>query len=87
MTARLILSDEPGVFGELVTDKTNIQVLFSYGTEQNIDHGIHVANGGASRFDYFVTVPKDLYETIVELHNEGTFLEALRRMVELLEPR
>ena len=81
------MSDEPGVYGELVTDKTTIQVLFSYGTEGDIDHGIHVTKGAKSQFDYFVTVPRDTYETIVEAGNEETFIEALKRMMELLEPR
>lgn len=87
MAATIIKSDEPGVFGEITTGKVTIQVLFSYGTEDNIDHGIHVTKGMRSRYDFFVTVPIDTYDTIVEMHNEGVFIEALRKMTELLEPR
>ena len=87
MTTRIIRSDELGVFGEIATGTVTIQVLFSYGTEDNIDHGIHVTKGARSRYDYFVTVPIDTYGTIVEMHNEEVFIEALRKMTELLEPR
>ena len=87
MTTRVIRSDEPGVYGQIISGLFKVQVLFSYGTEDNIDHGIHVTKGAKSQFDYFVTVPIDTYESIVEVGNDDTFIEALRRMMELLEPR
>ncbi len=87
MTTRLIKSDEPGVYGTVTTGLFSIQVLFSYGTEGDIDHGIHILKGTKSQFDYFVTVPIDTFDKIVDVHNEEVFIETLRRMFELLEPR
>ena len=87
MTTRLIRSDEYGVYGEIITDKVRAQVLFSFGTEGDIDHGIHVEKGGISRFDFYITVPIDTYKAIVELDNDELFITALKNMIELLEPR
>ena len=87
MTTRVIRSDEPGVYGQIINGLFKVQVLFSYGTEDNIDHGIHVTKGAKSQFDYFVTVPIDTYEEIVKLGNEALFIKSLRSMMELLEPR
>ena len=87
MTTRLVKSDEPGVYGTVTTGLFSIQVLFSYGTEGEIDHGIHVTKGAKSQFDYFVTVPVDVFDAIVDVENEEVFIEALRRMFKLLEPR
>lgn len=81
---RLILSDEPSVYGTVITTHGEIQVLL---VEDSDDGGIHVERGGPSSFLFFVLVPVEVQAQLVEMHSESVFREALMRVCELLQPR
>ena len=79
---RLVLSDEPNIYGTVITSFGEIQVLLSESEED-----IHIEKGGASMFDFFVFVPVTVYDQLVDIHSESVFQQALIRVCELLTPR
>ena len=80
---RLVLSPEPDIYGTIITDYGEIQVLLSESSED----GIRIIRGGDSSFVFFFFVPLEAYETLVENHTEMVFRSALLAVCELIKPR
>ena len=83
---RLVTSDVDGVYGEVILDdERRIQVLFTDNSGDKGD-GVSIERGGSSSFAFFVFVPTDVYDTLVEIHSLDIFNAALIRVCGLLEP-
>ena len=81
----MILSEEPMVHGTVVAaDNSEIQILFSEGLT---DDGIRILPGGESSFEWFIFIPTELHEILVDMHSEAVFDEAVLKVCELLNPR
>ena len=77
---RLILSDEPDVYGTMLTQDKQLRILFTNETD-----GIRVMHGDEkSIFNYIITVPRELHDEIVSKFDTDVFDQAIHRMCELL---
>ena len=83
---RLVTSDVDGIYGEVILDdERRIQVLFADDSGDK-GGGISIERGGSSTFAFFVFVPTDIYDTLVEVHSLDIFNAALIRVCGLLKP-
>jgi len=82
---RLRKSEVEGIYGTVSTvdDRVKIQVLFSDISGEQ-DDGISIVEGGVSEFEFFVFVPRAIYNTLVDIHSLDVFDRSLIRVCEYL---
>ena len=82
---RLIRSDDDGIYATVSTidDRVKIQVLFSDISGEEED-GISIVEGGASVFEFFVFVPRAIFNALVDIHSVEVFDDALIKVCEYL---
>jgi len=76
----LELSDVEGVYGTVTIEDTPMRVLFTDIPDKTKPPGITIVNGVGSVYKYFIFVPVEVFEALVEVRGERAFREALHRL-------
>ncbi len=81
----LTYSKDEGIYGTVASDDGTVRIQFLFSDiSGERDDGISIVEGGNSLFEFFVFIPRAIYQTLIDIHSKEVFDESLRVVAEML---